>query len=274
VKAFAGTAAVSAGAALVRRHTRRVAVLKRVLPAIGVSLLLLVAIWPRLVPMWERMRVSFPAIDLRDAQQLRMINPRYSGTDRAGRPFVVTAASGRQIPDRQDLMSLQAPHAEIRMQSGAEITVTAISAVYQSQANVVDMFGDVTVTHQNGTRFLTQSARVNVAQNAAEGSDPVSGQGPAGAVKAQGFRILDKGDTVIFTGRSEAVLNGARHTVSNTAPPALPAPVAGLAAQVEAEAMPVLTRPERAESSRPARPRRKAAARSAARAGPHIRKAR
>ncbi len=36
-----------------------------------------------------------------------MVNPRYAGADRTGRPFVVTAASGRQVPDRQDLMSLR-----------------------------------------------------------------------------------------------------------------------------------------------------------------------
>ena len=107
---FAGAAAAVASVVAVdRRHTRRVAVLKRVLPAIGVSLLLLIAVWPRLVPLWERMRFSFPAIDLRDARELRMVNPRYAGIDREGRPFVVTADFGRQIPDRQDLMSLQAP---------------------------------------------------------------------------------------------------------------------------------------------------------------------
>src|SRR3954447_13254029 len=104
-----------------RRHTPRVVVLKRLLPAIGVSLLLLIATWPRLVPLWERIRVSFPAIDLRDTRELRMVNPRYSGIDREGRPFVVTADSGRQIPDRQDLVSLQAPVADIKLRSGAQV---------------------------------------------------------------------------------------------------------------------------------------------------------
>ena len=107
-----------------------------------------------------RIRVSFPAIDLRDAKELRMVNPRYSGIDREGRPFVVTADSGRQIPDRQDLVSLQAPVAEMKLRSGAMIHATSISAVYQSQTGVIDMFGDVTVTHQDGTRFVTQTARV------------------------------------------------------------------------------------------------------------------
>ncbi len=207
--AFANASRRLALVAVDRRHTRRVAVLKRVLPAIGVSLLLLIALWPRLVPLWERMRVSFPAIDLRDARELRMVNPRYSGIDRDGRPFVVVAAAAQQIPDRQDLLSLQAPIAEIKLRGGAEIRASAISAIYQSQASVVDLFGEVTMTHQDGTRFITPTARVNAAQNAAEGNDPVSGHGPAGEINAQGFRIIDKGETIIFTGKAEMLLNGA-----------------------------------------------------------------
>src|SRR4051794_34277862 len=61
---FVGAAPRGTSVAVDRRHTRRVAVLKRVLPAIGVSLLMLIAAWPRLQPLWDRLRVSFPAIDL------------------------------------------------------------------------------------------------------------------------------------------------------------------------------------------------------------------
>src|SRR5437899_3249050 len=60
-------------------YSRRVAFLKRVLPTIGITLLLLIALWPRLAPLWERMRFAFPAIDLREARELRMLNPRYAG---------------------------------------------------------------------------------------------------------------------------------------------------------------------------------------------------
>ena len=250
------------------RHTRRVAVLKRILPGIGVSLLVLVAIWPRLAPMWERMRISLPAIDLREAQELRMVNPRYSGVDREGRPFIVTAASGHQIPDRQDLLSLQAPRAEIKTRGGTAIAVSGLSAVYQSQAHLIDLFGDVTVTHQNGTRFVTQSARINAARNTAEGSDPVAGRGPSGELEAQGFRVLGKGDTVVFTGKAAMLLTGARQRAPRTAPPSLPEPVAALAAQVEAEAKPILAAPARAEHARRAA-RLGAAAKAGAKARPH-----
>ena len=231
------------------RHSRRVALLKRVLPAIGLALLLLIAVWPRLAPLWERMRLAFPAIDLREAGELRMINPHYSGADRLGRPFVVTAAVGRQVPDRQDLVSLEMPRADMKTHSGTGIVVTAATGIYQSQAQLLDLFGQVTLVHQNGTRFVTDTARVDVANNTAEGGDPIAGDGPSGDIKAAGFRILDKGDTIIFTGKSDLLLKGAKPGAEKSAPAALPAPVAVAAAQVAAEAKPVLA------AAKPAVPR-------------------
>ena len=222
------------------RHSRRVALLKRVLPAIGLALLLLIAVWPRLAPLWERMRLAFPAIDLREAGELRMINPHYSGADRQGRPFVVTAAIGRQVPDRQDLVSLEMPRADMKTHSGTGITVTAATGIYQSQAQLLDLFGQVTLVHQNGTRFVTDTARADVAKNTAEGSDPIAGDGPSGGIKADGFRILDKGDTIIFTGKSDLLLKAAKPGTEKSAPAALPATVAVAAMQVVAEAKPVL----------------------------------
>lgn len=228
------------GAALGNRHSRRVALLKRVLPAIGLALLLLIAVWPRLAPLWERMRMIFPAIDLREARELRMINPRYSGADRLGRPFVVTATVGRQVPDRQDLVSLETPRADMKTHSGTNIVVNAATGIYQSQVQLLDLFGQVTLVHQNGTRFVTDSARVDVANNTAEGSDPIAGEGPSGDIKAEGFRILDRGDTIIFTGKSDMLLKGARPGTEKSAPAALPAPIAVTAARVAAEAKPAL----------------------------------
>ncbi len=242
--------------ALENPHSRRVALLKRVLPVIGLALLLLIAVWPRLAPLWERMRLAFPAIDLREARQLRMINPHYAGLDRLGRPFVVTAAVGRQVPDRQDLMSLEGPRADLKTHAGGTIVVTAATGIYQSQAQLLDLFGEVALVDQNGTRFVTDTARVDVANNAAEGSDPVEGHGPSGDLKAQGFQIRDKGDTIIFTGKSDLIVKQARPATVKSAPAALPPPVAAVAARVEAEAKPLLAAkapaPGRHAATRPA----------------------
>ncbi|HWD57745.1 MAG TPA: LPS export ABC transporter periplasmic protein LptC [Stellaceae bacterium] len=232
------------------RYSRRVALLKVALPAIGVSLLLLVVVWPRVAPLFDRFR--FQAIDLREARELRMINPRYAGTDREGRPFVITAAVGRQVPQRDDVMSLDEPVAHVQSHNGAKMVITSQSGVYQTQTQFLDMFGKVTVTHENGSTFTTTSARLDAVNDAAQGHDPVEGHGPQGNVTGQGFQMLDKGDIVIFTGRSNLLLTGSKQQdAPTTAPADVPAPVAQAAAQIEAKAEP--------KHAEPAHPRAKAA---------------
>jgi lipopolysaccharide export system protein LptC len=218
------------------RYSRRVALLKRVLPAVGLSLLLLVAAWPRLVPLWESVRLPYAAIDLREAKELRMIDPRYAGVDRLNRPYVVTAAVGRQLPDSKDLMSLDKPRAQLLLRPDATVVVTAATGIYQSQAQLLDLFGKVTLTHQNGTRFITARAHVDLATNIAEGHDPIAGSGPSGDIEGQGFRVSDRGDTVIFTGQSHLLLKPAKPSRSPPPPPALPPHVEQAAAQIAAAA--------------------------------------
>jgi lipopolysaccharide export system protein LptC len=197
----------------------------------------LVVFWPRLSPLLESVRFGFPVIDLREARELRMVNPRYAGVDRYNRPYVVTSAIGRQAPDRDDLMSLERPKAEMTMHNGALVVVTAATAMYQSQAQLLDLFGDVNLIHEDGTRFVTTTAHLDVAADTAEGHDPVSGHGPSGDVTAQGFRILDKGNTIVFTGKSDLLLKGAKPNVKPAAgPPTLPTEVEETAARIEAAA--------------------------------------
>src|SRR6202048_5528585 len=220
------------------RYSRRVALLKRLLPAVGLTLLVLVAVWPRLGPLLDSVRLGFPAIDLREARELRMLNPRYAGIDRFNRPYVVTSAIGRQVPNRDDLMSLEQPKAEMTMHRGAAVVVTAATAMYQSQAQLLDLFDDVNLFHENGTRFVTRTGHIDVAADSVAGNDPVTGHGPSGDITAQGFRVLDRGNTIVFTGKSNLLLKGTKPSAHPAAgPPPVPGEVAETAAALEAFAV-------------------------------------
>lgn len=218
------------------RHSRRVALLKRVLPAIGLTLVLLIASWPRLSPLLENVRLGIPAIDLREARELRMLNPRYAGLDRYNRPYVVTAAIGRQVPDRNDVMALERPKAVMTAHGGAKVVLTAATGIYQSQAQLLDLFEDVNLVHDDTTRFVTRRAHLNLSDNTAEGHDPIEGHGPSGDITGEGFRVLSKGDTIIFTGRSFALLKGTKPGAKPAVPPELPAEIEQSAAQIETAA--------------------------------------
>jgi lipopolysaccharide export system protein LptC len=249
------------------RYSRRVALLKVALPAIGATLLLLVIAWPRLAPLFDRLR--FAAIDLREARELRMMNPRYAGTDRDGHPYIVTAAVGRQVPQRDDVMALDQPVANLKTHSGADVVVTGDSGVYQTHSQFLDLFGNVTVTHENGTKFVTSSARFDAANNAAEGHYPIEGHGPQGDITAQGFQIIDKGDIVIFTGKANLLLKGSKEEAPVAPPPDVPAPIAQAAAQIEAKVAPPPAAPAHPASAAKTAAPSKAATHNAAKAPAH-----
>ena len=61
----------------------------------------------------------------------------------------------------------------------------------------------------------TPAASVDLQAGTAQSDSPVTGHGPEGQIDAQGFRILDKGARIIFTGKSqmtirESALEGAQ----------------------------------------------------------------
>ena len=182
------------------RYSRFVAAAKRLLPLLAVALLALVALWPRVGINFQHL-ANLPRIDPREAHDLRMVNPHYTGVDRDNRPYVLTADAARQLSsDINDLIGLEGPKADVTSAAGGWIEISAYAGTYQPQPQTLDLFGNVALYMDRGDEFHTDSATIDLARNSAEGREPVTGQGPFGHVESEGFRVLDRGDTLMFTG--------------------------------------------------------------------------
>jgi lipopolysaccharide export system protein LptC len=189
-------------------YSRFVAALKLLLPAIAIGLLLLIGVWPHLQAGLDRVRLMLPRIDRGEARDLRMVNARYTGVDREGRPYTVTADVARQPPRQSDLVSLEGPKADIALRNGTWIAVNADTGVYHAPKQMLDLSGAVTLYYDKGMELTTDSARVNLDAGTAEGHDKVAGHGVYGEIESEGFRVLGHGDDVIFTGHATLRLNG------------------------------------------------------------------
>ena len=130
------------------------------------------------------------------------MNARYSGVDRQHRPFVITADVARQNPSANDIVALEQPKGDMTTAGGGLIKITARTGIYQPQTQLLDLFGDVRCCRTRATNSAPSSAHVDMANGTAEGHEPVEGEGPFGHVTGQGFRMLDRGDVIIFTGKS------------------------------------------------------------------------
>ncbi len=80
--------------------------------------------------------------------------------------------------------------------------LTANDGLLDRDADIITLNGDVTLFHDNGLSFQTDSATINLKDKTAEGSDVVEGQNGDGELISQGFRVRDDGDTIEFTGKA------------------------------------------------------------------------
>lgn len=127
---------------------------------------------------------------------------KYDGKDKRGRPYSITADSASHADGDDRHISLKKPLADMTMSSGAYVALTANDGVLDRDADIVTLNGDVTLFHDNGLSFQTDSATIDLKAKTAEGNDPVEGQNGDGELVSQGFRVLDDGDTIQFTGKA------------------------------------------------------------------------
>jgi lipopolysaccharide export system protein LptC len=184
-----------------------VAVAKRALPLAALILLSSIALWPEFESAEDRGRVAFRRVADVRPDALHVVNPRYQGVDEQNRPFNVTAASAVQT-GREDVVLLRVPRADLLLSDGGWLYLEARDGLYDRPQNRLDLEGAVTVHHDDGTQFSTERAVIDLAAGAAQGSRPVAAQGPFGTLTAEGFRVTDRGQVVLFTGKARVVLEG------------------------------------------------------------------
>ncbi len=183
-----------------------VSAMKFLLPAGALGLIAMVALWPHFSAEDIGFRIGFAALKNTETGDPSMINPRYFGSDKHNRSYSVTADLARKTEEDQQVFELEMPKADILLQDGTWLVLTADSGLYGSLEQTLDLSGSVNLFHDSGYEFSTEKAAIDLETGLASGTAPVAGQGPFGNLNAQGFRLLDKGKIIYFTGKAKLVL--------------------------------------------------------------------
>ena len=194
------------------RRSRSVAVMKVLLPSLAIALLAIVAAWPAISPRDDAFPLGFDALAARSPIVQHMVNPRLLSVDASAQPFVVTADLATRLvgdPDQGDAYALIDPKADITLNDGTWWALTASKGTFRQQNQVLDLEGDVSLFHDTGYEFLTDAAQIDVSNGSAAGDRDVTGQGPIGTIAADGFRMLDGGERIVFTGKAILTIYGA-----------------------------------------------------------------
>jgi lipopolysaccharide export system protein LptC len=185
--------------------------MKVVLPLVAAALVALVAVWPQFGELREGFRIELAKLNLPTAGQ-RVTNARYSGADSRGRPFTVIAEAAVQEEGQPGLIKLERPKADITLQGDVWVAASAVDGSFNRHEQVLELGGGVSIFHDGGFEMHSPTATIDLRQGIAEGHDRVEGHGPTGTLTATGFRVLDSGARVLFTGPAKMVVRPGAET--------------------------------------------------------------
>src|SRR3990170_4942360 len=193
-------------AAPVRRYSLFVGAMKLLLPTLAAGLIVLLAVWSRINLDESRFRIGISDFAPGQIESLNMVNARYDGVDSQDQPFSVTAEVVTQIDRAADVIELQRPTADLTLSDGTWIALAADSGTYRRTADLLDLAGSVSLYHDRGFELHATSMRVDLSEGAAASDEPVRGHGPMGELVAEGLRVTERGDRILFTGRTRLVV--------------------------------------------------------------------
>ena len=202
-------AKTSAGSVKLRRpagYSRYVSFMKFLLPAIALGLIALIFLWPQIKPTDNRFSISFKSVQSVNPEDPSMINARFVGTDKKNQPFSITADLAKNIIVGGPAVELEMPKADIGIKDGTWLVVTANNGLYDQQGKTLELLGAVNLFHDSGYEFNTEKANIDLSNGIATSKVKITGQGPFGNLIAEGFRIENKGNRFIFTGKSKLVI--------------------------------------------------------------------
>ncbi len=179
-----------------RVYTRFVGLLKVALPALAVGILMLLVAWPRLH------EGGPPPAPPQAADTLEMSHARYVGVDEQQRPFSVDSEKAVRSAEAPEVIDLVKPRAEMTLEDGTWVFLSGDQGRYNEKTGKLLLLGHVDLVHDKGYEFRTDEAHVDVGAGNAWGDRPVEGQGPFGEIFSQGFRLFDKGKTIVFLGQA------------------------------------------------------------------------
>lgn len=183
-----------------------VGVMKVLLPAAAAVFIMLLLAWPELTPDKDGIGLDLSELAIDQPEGVTMLNARFSGFDGRNQPFLVTADVASQATENDSVITLELPKADITLEDGTWVALSARDGLYDREQKTVDLVGEVSFFHDKGFELHTETAHFDLGKGTAMGRETVTGQGVFGQIEATGFDSFDQGDRIIFTGPTRLLL--------------------------------------------------------------------
>ena len=199
----ADEARIAATARAFRARSRRVQLLRRILPVAIIVLAGGTISWIVL-----RSVISDVERKAGTTREVTLENSRFLGQDAQGRSFVV--GFERAVRDADTgRFRLIGPALRLNLGGRKVTTLTADGGVYDEAAHTVIIGPNVRISDGgSGFTLVTPEAVVDTETGIVTGSKGVQGSGPLGTVSASSYAIYEQGERVVFSGSGDNKVRG------------------------------------------------------------------
>ena len=199
----ADEARIAATARAFRARSRRVRLLRRVLPVVIIALAGGTVSWIVL-----RSVISDVERKAGTSREVTLENSRFLGQDAQGRSFVI--GFERAVRDADTgRFRLVGPALRLNLGGRKVTTLTADGGVYDEAAKTVTIGPNVRISDGgSGFTLVTPEAVVDTSTGVVTGSKGVQGTGPLGTVSASSYAIYEQGERVVFSGSVDNKVRG------------------------------------------------------------------
>jgi len=178
--------------------------LKYFLISISIVILIFLAIKITPTKIDVQSTVSFENESFASASQI-LSKPLFMGLDKKKKPFKVSALRATRYNDNQDEFNLEKPLGEIETNS-EKFFMNGDFGVYNKKSQLLTVEGDVNLTDKKSMEFKTSKAFFDFKKEVLFSNTDVIGKKKHSLIKAEGFKIFNKENRIIFTGKSKLIL--------------------------------------------------------------------
>jgi lipopolysaccharide export system protein LptC len=120
---------------------------------------------------------------------LAMINPKLTGADNKGNPFVVTASAAIQDSKHPRRVRLKTIEADVTLPQNRWLSVIATRGFLDADTGKIALRDGIAIFSDNGFELHTSMVDGNLKNGVMAGKEEVTGHGPMGTMRADRFAI-------------------------------------------------------------------------------------
>ncbi len=150
--------------------------------------------------------VSFESQEFSAARQI-LSKPLFIGIDKKKQPFRISAKKATRMNTNQDVFNLEEPEGEIETKSD-KFFMKGKFGVFNNKDQILQIQGDVKLRNENSLNFNTSEANFDFKNEILSGNKKIVGKKDNSTIISEGFKMINKENKIIFTGKSKLILPG------------------------------------------------------------------